>query len=176
VIVPRGPLAPSPPAAPRVPTPARAGRTRGPRLGLTRLRVWASSLELDRRLADGVAPATSAELALRARQLAAAGARQALCRGLLTVVDTAARRPVHPSAVAPVIAERVTGAAGPLVALARDLRAVEDPPVRVLAQVSLLLCDGASPVFDRACAVPLRDLVLEARAALAAPWPRREWS
>jgi hypothetical protein len=155
-----------PPAESR-PTIASRPRRAGPSLGI-RLRVWASSLKLDRRLAEGAAPASSVELALRASQLASARTRQALSTGLTAAVDAAARPRRHPAASAPILAGRVTDAAGPLVCLARDLRAADAPPVRVLAQVSLLLCDGtSSPMYNRACPVSLRDLAQEARATLA---------
>ena len=150
---------PSAPAAPR----SRGG----PQRALVRLRVWASALELDRRLAAGAAPAESAALALRARQLRSGRTRAALCSGLTAAVDAAARIG-QPTAGAPIMAGRVTDAAGPLVCLARDLRTAPDPPVRVLAEVSLLLSDGAaSPLYGRTRPVALRERVLDMRAALA---------
>ena len=54
-----------------------------------RMRVWARALELDRRLAEGVRPANSPELELRARQLLGARSRRALSGALTTAVDVA---------------------------------------------------------------------------------------
>jgi hypothetical protein len=60
-----------------------------------RLRVWAGSLRLDTRLAEGVAPTNSPELALRARQLADDRSRRALASALTGAVK-AARLPDGP--------------------------------------------------------------------------------
>ena len=166
MIVPRPPIALRPPVEQRpnrvVPSGRAASWVR------VRLRVWASSLELDRQLAAGVAPALTAELSLRASQLASARSQHALQVGLLAVVDAAARPNGRAAARAPVLAGRVTDAAGPLVSLARDLRVARDPPVRALAQVSLLLCDAtSSPIYNRASPQSLRDLAHRTRATIA---------
>ena len=73
-------------------SPPRARRGL-PRMGL-RMRVWAGALALDRRLAEGVGPANSPELELRARQLLGARSRRALSRALTTAVDVA-RQPTR---------------------------------------------------------------------------------
>jgi hypothetical protein len=55
-----------------------------------------------------------------------------------------------------------------LQSLARDLMTISDPPVRGVALVSFLLCDGtASPLYNRRSPVSVREIVEQARAALA---------
>src|SRR5919108_256433 len=69
-----------------------------------RLRVWAGSMRLDLRLAEGVRPARSPELTLRAQQLASARVRHQLAGALTAAVD-AARRPRRPiTTKAPLVA------------------------------------------------------------------------
>jgi hypothetical protein len=140
-----------------------------PSLGL-RVRVWVRSPELDLRLAEGVRPASSPELELRAEQLSSTRSRHALARGLTTAVDDAARRQAPWAPAVPIDRSGVLDAAGPLVCLARDLRAADDPPVRAVALVSFLLCDGiASPLYNPRSAVTVREIAQRARSALAPP-------
>jgi hypothetical protein len=122
------------------------------KLGL-RLRVWAGSLSLDTRLAEGVAPTNSPELALRARQLADDRSRQALSSALTAAVR-AARRPA------------VRDAAGPLESLARDLTTIDDPCVRGVALVSYLLTDPVSPLYSRHSPITAGEFAARARSAL----------
>jgi hypothetical protein len=140
-----------------------------PSLGL-RVRVWARSPELDLRLAEGVRPASSPELELRAAQLSSTRSRRALSRGLTTAVDDASRRQGPWAAAIPIDRPGVLEAAGPLVCLARDLRTADHPPVRAVALASFLLCDGiASPLYNPRSAVTVREIAQRARSALAAP-------
>ena len=111
-----------------------------------RLKVWVNTSQLDRRLAEGMAPACSPELSLRARQLASARGRRSLAAGLLRVAD-----------VTPVPR---------CVALARRLDSGTPVGVRGLALVSWLLCDAGSPVHDRHARVSLEDTADRAWAAL----------
>lgn len=132
-----------------------------------RLRVWVHAPRLDRALADGCAAAASPELALRAELLVRPAARAALADGLRSIVDAVSRpgaAPLHPPLAAPAVLE----AAGPLVALARDLTAVERPGVRGVALASWLVCDCAgSPLYDDRARASVRAIACEARAALS---------
>jgi hypothetical protein len=139
-----------------------------PPLGL-RVRVWAQALELDRQLADGVAPTSSPELILRAHQLASARSRRALAGGLTRVVDAAARPREPWTPTAPIVTTRVLEAAGPLVSLARDLKTISNPSVRAIAMVSCLMCDApTSPLYNHGSPVTVRDIVQQTRSALTA--------
>ena len=147
-------------------SPPRARRGL-PRMGL-RMRVWAGALALDRRLAEGVGPANSPELELRARQLLGARSRRALSGALTTAVDVA-RQPTR-EAGASAIALATPGirdAAGLLRALAGDLTSVSDPPIRGVALVSFLVCDPMSPLYNRHSRVTVADIAGRARAALS---------
>jgi hypothetical protein len=129
--------------------------------------VWAGSLELDRRLAEGVAPANSPELALRARQLASPRSRRELARALTDAIDIA-RRPYRPwTAAAPIVAAEVAASATTLELLARDVETLDDAPVRALALVSFLVCDAGSPLHARRSPVTVLEIARRARAALA---------
>jgi hypothetical protein len=132
-----------------------------------RVRVWFLSLELDRRLAEGLDPTHSPELALRAQQLRSARSRRALARGLIATVEAAAR-PLSPwTAAVPVVATGVLEAAGTLRRLARDLTTVHDPSVRGIALVSFLMCDGRdSPLYNRRSPVTVWEIAHQARSAL----------
>lgn len=140
-----------------------------PSLGL-RVRVWVRSPELDLQLAEGVRPASSPELELRAEQICSTRSRRALSRGLTGAVDDAARRQGPWAPAVPIVRSGVVDAAGPLVCLARDLRTANDPPVRAVALVSFLLRDGvASPLYNPHSAVTVREIAQRARSALAPP-------
>jgi len=136
------------------------------------VRVWAKSLELDRRLAEGVRPTTSPELTLRARQLASERSRRALASALTATVGAAVHAERWPRGAwtpkAPIAATGVREAASVLEALARELTTTSDLPVRGVALVSFLVCDGtASPLYNRHSPVSVRELVERARVALA---------
>ena len=148
--------------------PAAPERTRRPGAPLAvRLRVWAGVLELDRRLAEGVAPTSSPELALRARQLASRRSRHELA-GALDAAVHAARRPSPSFAATPYVAAgAVLDAAPALALLARELRAKAEPPARGLALVSFLICDVGSPLYNARSAVTVREIAERALAALA---------
>jgi hypothetical protein len=158
----------------RAQAPTIAGRPRRrrwfPPLGL-RVRVWASSLQLDCRLAEGVQSTSSPELTLRAQQLASGRSRHQLSNALTAAVDAAScpRRPWRPAP--PIDATGVLEAAEPLQRLADDLTKMSDPPVRALALVSFLVCDPTSPLYNRHSPVTVREIAQRARSALAAPRP-----
>ena len=133
-----------------------------------RARVWMCALELDRTLADGGRPEASAELGLRAELLIGRRSRAALATALLDAVD-AASCPAGPPVGSPLAWAGVLDAAGPLVALARELRRHEAPAVRGVALASWLVCDCAgSPLYDARARVSVREVAREARSALVA--------
>jgi hypothetical protein len=145
--------------------PPRARRERVPLA--VRLRVWASVLELDRRLAEGAAPTSSPALALRSRQLASRRSRRELA-GALDAALRAARRPPAIWGGAPYVAAgEVLDGASELDALAAQLRTQADPPVRGLALVSFLVCDAGSPLYNSGSAVTVREMAARALAAVA---------
>jgi hypothetical protein len=133
-----------------------------------RLRVWAGSLRLDTRLAEGVAPTNSPELALRARQLADDRSRRALSSALTGAVK-AARPPDGPwSRRTAIAAPAVRDAAEPLQSLARDLTTIDHPCVRGVALVSYLVCDPVSPLYSSHAPVTVEEFARRARSALRA--------
>jgi len=131
-----------------------------------RLRVWARSLEFDRRLAEGVRPGCSPELNLRARQLLTGRSRRSLAGALRSAVDAAARPPEPFGPQMPLSAMGVLEAAEPLGVLARDLVAAPDPPVRGVALASFLVCDPTSPLHNRHARVTVREIAERAHSAL----------
>jgi hypothetical protein len=148
----------------------RQGARRGlPTLGL-RMRVWAGALGLDCRLAEGVSPANSPELALRARQLVDVRSRRALSGALITAIQ-AAWRPRGPwVAATPIAAPGVRTATARLESLARELVTIGDPPVRGVALVSFLVCDPVSPLYNRQSPVTVAEIADRARSALRPGW------
>jgi hypothetical protein len=123
-------------------------------------RLHASSL--DRQLADGRAPESSALLAARAEWLVSPSGRRALARGWATVLERAPLLPTVPSPRIPVCGARLLAAEPEVHAL---IRALTDPlpvPARGAAMAARLLCDGAGPVYDPHCPA---DLSAQLRAA-----------
>jgi hypothetical protein len=153
------------PQAPTIVTRPRV-RRRAPPLGL-RVRVWAGSLQLDCRLAEGARSTSSPELTLRAQQLASARSRHQLASALIAAVDAAScpRRPWKPAP--PIDATGVLEAAELVQRLAEDLTGIDDPPVRAVALASFLVCDPTSPLYNRHSPVTVREIAQRARSALA---------
>jgi hypothetical protein len=114
---------------------------------LTRLKVATHHLELDARLAAGENPDGSPELARRAHDLQSRRVRQRLSDGLENAVVEAVAPPYDHGAAVPVQRDEVLAAERDLLRLARALRSEPAPPVRGIAAVSLLLTDGAGPLF-----------------------------
>jgi hypothetical protein len=120
-----------------------------------RLRVLTHRDGLDHELARGVDPISSTALELRAEQLVRRRARLAV---RVEAVLEAAGRPAPFTAAAPVRRAHVLVCADDLIALARRLD--DDRPVDVqgVAMTSVLLSDGASPLYagDRSLAHAVR--------------------
>ena len=141
-------------------------------------RVLAASL--DRQLADGTRPETSAVLAARAMALTSAGYRRALAASLRRMLAaSAAPQPRPPSLTAaraagaalhpyvPLRRDRIAGAADELAGLAECLTRRGPVPVRGVALVSQLLADGGGPLYWAASRDDLSESVQRAAQALA---------
>jgi hypothetical protein len=102
---------------------------------------------LDHQLARGIAPETHAALTLRAQALGKPRSRTGLAQGLMLALNSARFPAAGWTARVPVAHKQVLAAAGELEELAERLLAPGPVGSRGLAQVSLLLSDGCSPVF-----------------------------
>jgi hypothetical protein len=132
-------------------------------MGRVRLRdrlsaLW-RSLELDRALAEGAPPESSAALAVRARDLCGSVARRRLARQILRI----AREPGDSRGIRVSV---VSDAADDLERLAHRLLAPGPVAARGVARSRLLLTDGASALYWRRAAVDLRVAVEEALEGL----------
>jgi hypothetical protein len=153
---------------------------------LTLRRVWpwqrvlahVAATRLDRALADGVSPETSAGLAARAARLTSTEFRRDLAASVQRVLvatgepalPVAARAPLgaaRPLRI-PLRSTRVKQSAPLLAELANRLLEPGPVPVRGVAMVTELLGDGAGPLYRDAAAGNLA--VLAARAADALTW------
>jgi hypothetical protein len=148
--------------------PAGPGRTRHVlvcdhlgRLSLRRLRPWhrmlarCAAARLDRQLAAGTSPETSATLAVRAIQLTSMTFRRDLATSVQQILAAAGDPPaVMPSRAAalppprlPLNRAQISQLAGPLARLAGYLAAPGPVPVQAVAMASQLLADGAGPLY-----------------------------
>lgn len=134
------------------------------RLRLALIVGWRAA-ELDRRLAAGVSPWHSDELALRARRISRRRSRSRLADGLSRAVRageevtgfSAAARP-HPG--------EVLEARSRLLTIARRLRAPEPVAARGVAMVQMLLTDATSPLYQPAGQGALARHIRAAAAAI----------
>ena len=102
---------------------------------------------LDRRLAARSGPNRSPELELRARQLTRDRERLALADRLESVLREAERTDFGMTARVLVQRGAIRAARPQLTALIDDLRAIQDPAPAGVARASLLVTDGASPLY-----------------------------
>jgi hypothetical protein len=113
-----------------------------------RLRARLSAWRLDRALARGARPDSTAALSLRARRLIGRDVRQALARELRELPGDA----VHPrhrlDPTVPICRRGVLHATGLLEELAARLEGSEPVDACGIAQVKALLRSGESPLFD----------------------------
>jgi len=114
---------------------------------VTRLKAVAERAELDRELARGVSPSTNPELARRAEVLRSRRVRRRLADGLEHVLVEAVAPTRGQTAAVPVQRDEVLLARRDLSRLAWALRSEPAPPVRAIAAASVLLTDGAGPMF-----------------------------
>jgi hypothetical protein len=130
-----------------------------------RIAARVRAFDLDRRLAEGVAPERSAALALRAHRLVDPRYGERLARRLHAVVHEAVFGRVGRVSI-PVRLDAVADAAADIDELAGRLRAPGGASVRGIAQVRLLLSDGAGPLYSSRAGEDLGAAVRRARAAL----------
>lgn len=147
---------------------AAISRAAPPSLWL-RVRVWLHWPALARELAAGRDPDASAELTVLARQLIGVRAQRRLADTLERVITAASRRPRPPSVKVPLNRHEIVGARDELAALAERLRDGTPAPVQGLAIATLLVHDGASPLYGRRAGGDVRSLAREARERLDDP-------
>jgi hypothetical protein len=142
----------------------RSARRRPARLALS---VWWRGAELDRLLAAGADPWSSAELTLRARRLTSARSRTRVANGLAGVMRSAGKRsPAFTAAVQPRSEDVLE--AGPVIAsLERRLRGRGPVAAQGVALVRLLLIDGNGALYRPSDPGALADCLRAAAAALS---------
>ena len=155
------------------------------RLTVRRLRPWHHALarvqagRLDRQLAAGARPETSAILAARAMLLTSMAHRRALAASLRRMVaasvapDTRPRLAVARSSAGvarqphvPLRRDRIAGSASGLAGLAGFLAEQGPVPARGVAMVSQLLADGGGPLYRAGSREDLDTLIERASQAL----------
>jgi hypothetical protein len=128
--------------------------------------AWWHGAKLDRQLAGGMDPGSSAALALRAQRITARRNRRRLADGLAGTLDRAqANAPALSAAIPPQTGE-VLAASAVLAALEGRLRAPDPVSARGLAMLQALLTDAASPLYQPAGPGLLGSRLREAAAAL----------
>jgi hypothetical protein len=142
------------------------------RLTLRRLRPWhcllarAAAARLDRQLAAGTAPETSATLAARAIALTSAKARRDLAASVHRIL-AAGHQPAARPARLPLNRAQITQSAVPLTTLAACLAAPGPLPAQGVAMVSQLLADGTGPLYRQARGDDLGAIIATATRALS---------
>ncbi len=113
---------------------------------LTNLRVWWHRFELDRKLAAGVAPSSSALLEARARQLSARRSRAQLAAGIRQAEQHSHRGGAHTASVS-LDGVLVRRSSGSLLRLAERIESDAPVGVQGLAITLELLTDNSSPLY-----------------------------
>jgi hypothetical protein len=135
-------------------------RQRGPRFwdgALARIR-WPV---LDARLAAGASPESGRLIGLRARALVVPAQRQRLASNWERLLIVARERPQKLTRV-PLRRDLIVAAEADIRELQRSLRASAPVPARGVAIASILLADGAGPLYNRHSRVDLEVAVQEA--------------
>jgi hypothetical protein len=131
-----------------------------------RVRVRLRARRLDRALAAGISPDSSAGLSVRAHDLIGAPARCTLSRSLHRLLDDA-QHPLRPlSGAVPFCRTKVLRSRRTLEELADRLAGDEPVNARGLAQLRLLLGDGVGPLYVRPGADDLAPALARAINAL----------
>jgi hypothetical protein len=131
----------------------------------------AFAFRLDRCLAAGDDPDSSRLLATRAQHLVSLATREALAESWEHLLAKARRAPAPGHAALAVRADRVLGAEPDVLELIAHLRAALPVAARGVAAASVLLADGAGPVYHKRSAVSLRDALQAAVAHLEPSTP-----
>ncbi len=131
-----------------------------------RVRVRVHARQLDRALARGVSPDSSAGLSVRAHDLIGSRARGMLAKAIRRLVDDVSHplQPLH--FTVPICRSKVWRSRHTLEELADRLLGDEPLDARGLAQLRLLLSDGAGPLYDHPSANDLEPALERAIAAL----------
>ena len=130
-------------------------------------RVFLKRGALARRLAAGVSPAESPELARRAQQLCSPRNRRVLARGLERIIDAAEERPQPYSSAVPLRRAAILEAREGILELAAELRDIDhEVNVRGIALVERMLTDGGSALYMQNDEESLDGAISHARAAL----------
>jgi hypothetical protein len=114
----------------------------------TRLAVRLQASSLDRQLAEGRAPESTAWLGARARTLVAPNVRHRFARLLAHVEAQARRPPVMRSPRGPLNRVAIAACGGPLAEVRRRLAGHHPVPARGMAMTSRLLGDGTGPHYN----------------------------
>jgi len=127
--------------------------------------------KLDRALAKGACPDGSAQLALRAQALVRVSTRQLLAQCVQQVLADATR-PNPRRRVVPVCCQRVLDSSADFQQLIRRLLSPAPLPAAGVAQVRVLLTDGAGPLYYRGSP---EDLGAKVHRAVQALEPFSNW-
>jgi hypothetical protein len=131
-----------------------------------RLLARASGFRLDRRLAAGGSPDSSRLLAARAQHLVSAATREAQAHCWEHLLNKASRTPPPGDSVMTLCRDRVIAAEPEIRELIAHLRTALPVAARGAAAASVLLKDGAGPVYSRRAPTDLRDALRQATAHL----------
>ena len=136
------------------------------RRATARVRARVCAYSLDRALAAGAPPDSSADLEVRAHALIGSRSRLGLAQAIQRLLDQAGdpRRPL--TFTVPVCRRKVRRSRDTLEILAGRLLGDEPLGVRGLAQIRLLLSDGAGPVYVNPAADDLEPALARAIGAL----------
>jgi hypothetical protein len=133
---------------------------------LVRVRARVQARQSDRALASGISPDSSACLSVRAHALIGCPTRAELARAIRRLVHDAGH-PVRPMRFAvPICRSKIWRSRELLEGLAERLLSDGPLDARGLAQIRLLLSDGAGPLYDRPTADDLQPALERAIAAL----------
>jgi hypothetical protein len=131
----------------------------------SRIRAHLCARRLDRALAAGAPPDSRADLEVRAHGLIGSRERVALAQAVRRVVaDAYAARPLQ--FAVPICRRKVRRSGQALLELVDRLLGDEPVDARGLAQIRLLLSDGAGPMYVRPGADDLEPALARAVAAL----------
>ena len=136
--------------------------------GRARTRLWAHvrATSLDRALATGASPDSTAALSLRAEQLIRAGTRRKLARLLRRLITEATRRRVPRAPRVPLCRRKILASRELLRELAERLASQEPVDARGVAQLRLLLIGVVGPLYDDPGADDLEPVLQAALEAL----------
>lgn len=131
-----------------------------------RVRVRLCARQLDRALARGISPDSDAGLSVRAHDLIGARTRDSLAHAIRRLVHEATH-PVRPGCFGvPICRSKVRRSRRALEELADRLVSGEPLDARGVAQLRLLLSDGAGPLYDHPSADDLQPALERVSAAL----------